>query len=99
MPTSIDITFASDPGNGDKVDFAIARVANPTSKAFKLLTFTTTTPQTKEILIPTPTGTPGEASALAYKDAFLLFAFYKKPVVIFHVATCDILFCSGLSGL
>lgn len=90
MPTSINITFASDPGNGDKVEFKIARISSPTSKASKLLTFTTNPPQDKEILIPTPTGTPGEASALAYKEAFELFYGFKATVIIITVTTVKI---------
>lgn len=68
MPSKIVITFGSDPGDGEKVDFSIAKIGNPSGTVFKPETFKFFTRiGSGQIKIPTPTGTPGEASAIEYE--------------------------------
>jgi len=89
----VDIIFGSDPGNGDEIDFNLAKIATPAVKTSRILTFVTSGAQAEEINIPTPTATPGEASALAYKTAFELFYSAKvNSIVIVTTTTVRITF-------
>ncbi len=87
MNLVIDIIFGSDPGLLDEINFKIARVSNPTVKRDRLIKFVDSATLTGEVSIPDPTGTPGEASAIAYAAAWSLYYSSRDKLALVGIIT------------